>query len=426
MRGLLLLVAAGMVGGCQCSSTTIAGSALDGGSLADGRIDGITDPGPDSEPPCGIEMPAGCDVLLGYGEPPCPEIVTLAFTTHLGRADVFFALDSSHSMMDEIANLHASLREVVVPGILASIPDTWFGVGRFEDCNDCPSNMAMLQGMTSDITLVEEALGSMRDPCGGSEPYTQILHAIATGDVASFEHWGGVHPLDWSCEPPGATGWPCFREHSVPIIVQFGDEDFLGAVVECDPGVSIDQAVASLNSISARYIGVNSSLDPEHNGFDNMVSVAEGTASVDSSGSPLVFTIPSDGTGLGTQVVEAIDLLSIELAVDLSTEARHGPHDPVDARIFIDYIEPDSGSGRDPAFPSRTCPVDPVMSDTDGDTRPDMLPSCMAPTACFDVHFLPNEFFEPGPEVESFEIIIDLLADGGSVLDSRTLVLCVP
>lgn len=49
------------------------------------------------------------------------------------RADVFFLVDATESMGEEIANLQTGLTSTVVPGIRAEIADTRFGVGAIQD-----------------------------------------------------------------------------------------------------------------------------------------------------------------------------------------------------------------------------------------------------------------------------------------------------
>ncbi|MBW2261154.1 MAG: hypothetical protein JRG91_04205 [Deltaproteobacteria bacterium] len=401
---------------CDCGGTEILGST-DAGNSEDAS---------EGEPPCGYDVPTRCHAALEYMADPCPQPVTLAFSANLKRADVYFSLDSSLSMAGEIMNLRTSLRDVVVPGVRAEIPDVWFGIGRFEDCMECAHNMVMIEPVTNDIARIEAALHAMSDLCGGNEPYTQNLYAIATGDVAPFAEWGGVEPASWTCTPPGAIGWPCFRTDAIPIIVQTGDESFIEALGSCSPAIDHAQTISALNSISAKYIGVNSG-ESALAGRDDMVIIAEGTGSVAASGNPLVFDIPRDGSGLGSQVVEAIAVLSRNVPVDITAVPRDDPSDDIDALTLIDHVEPDSDGGIAlPEDHARICPGGLPVTDADDDTILDTFSSVLGSAVCFDVHLRRNETIPALSSHQEFRFLIDVIADGVTVLDTREVVLCVP
>jgi hypothetical protein len=332
-------------------------------------------------------------------------------------------------MSGEINNLRDSLRTTVVPGALASIPDVWFGVGRFEDCSYCTYNMAVLQAMTSDVVAVETALTGW-STCGGSEPYTQDLYALASGDITPFLGWGGVTPTSWTCTPPGDIGWPCFRTGSMPIIVQFGDEDFSGATSYCSPGYNHDQAITAMNAVSARYIGVNSGTGT-YSSHADMVIIATGTGSVDTTGSPLVFDISSTGTGLGSQVVEAIEILAEQVPIEVTTDVRDDVTDLVDTEDrFIDYIEASVvGGWPDPTDPTILCvsglAVDDLYDPFDG--RPDTFTSVLPGTpVCFDIYVKLNDTVPCTEEPQTYLCEIDVVGDGITVLSTRNVYFLVP
>jgi hypothetical protein len=359
---------------------------------------------------------------------PEPTVDHLVFSTDLQMADVYFTLDSSGSMRDEIDNLRESLEDVVVPGVAAEIPDVWFGVGRFEDCDpgSCSNDMRMLQAVTSDIPTVRSAIASMTTTCGGAEPYTQNLCAIATGNVTPYIHWNGVGPVTPPCSPPGSIGWPCFRPGAVPIVVQLGDEDFDEATGDCSPGKSHADAIAALNSISAKYIGVDSGSSDS-----DMETIANGTGSVDTSGSPLVFSIPGNGSGLDSQVVNAIGVLANQVPIEVTTDARDDPSDSVDTVVeFIDYIEPSTAGGwEDPADPSRVCvgglDVADLYDPFDG--RPDSFTGVLPGTiVCFDIYPKRNESVPATDSPQTFLCEIDVIGDGITVLDTREVYFLVP
>ncbi len=371
--------------------------------------------------------------IMYYNEPgteeevldPDPTMDHLVFATDLQMADVYFTLDSSGSMGGEINNLRDSLATTVVPGVLAEIPNVWFGVGRFDDCASCAHNMAMLQAVTDDIPAVEAALTGW-SVCGGREPYTQNLYAIATGDVAPFLGWGNVTPATWTCTPPGDIGWPCFRHGTLPIVVQFGDESFSEAISYCSPSYDHAQAITALNSISAKYIGVNSGSSAA-----DFTIIAEGTGSVDTTGSPLVFTISSSGTGLGAQVVDAIEILANQVPIEVTTDMRDDLSDLVDTvDEFIDYIEPSvTGGYPDPGDPTIICvgglEVDDRYDPLDG--RPDSFTAVLPGTpVCFDIYVKQNWTVPCTEDPLTYLCQIDVIGDGLTVLSTRDVYFLVP
>jgi hypothetical protein len=377
-------------------------------------------------------------------------------------ADVYFVIDTSGSMSDEVFNLRDSLRRTVVPDVALEIPDVQFGVMRFEDCPwDCgDTSLKNLQNITADIGAVETALNSISDWCGGWEPYTLALYITATGDSTPL-------PARTCSDPAAMIGYPCFRTGAIPIVVQLGDESFSEGISSCSPSKNINDAVAALNSIGAKYIGVNSG-----SSHANMVSVASGTGSVDIAGNPLVFDIPSNGSGLGTQVVDAITLLANQVPIEVSTARRDDPTDgicmtsdmervpccctdgsgmdvdcvslsratmgpcavgdlfePVDASVeFIERIVPNAAGGvADPADPTIVCVGGLATADRDGDGFDDVFTAVLPGTpVCFDIYALMNDLVETLEVPQTFMCEIDVVGDGITVLSTRKVYFLVP
>ncbi len=360
---------------------------------------------------------------------PDPLVDHLVFGTDLQQADVYFMIDQSGSMMGEIDNLRSSLQTTVVPGIAAEIPDVWLGVGALQDCpsTSCTNSMANLQNLTDNIVMVQNALNTLTSTCGGWEPYTEMLYALCTGDVAPFAGWTGVHPTSWTCTtPPGSIGWPCFRPGAVPIIVQLSDETFSEGISSCSPSRNHSQAISAMTSINARYIGVNSG----DSGAD-MIQIANGTGSVDIGGSPLVFTISADGSGLGAQVVNAVSTLANQVPIEVTTRLRDDPADSVDTvASFIDHVEPSTVGGYpDPMDPTRICVGGLAVGDRyDPFTGvPDSFTSVLpGQIVCFDIYPKQNWTVPATTSPQTFRCEVDVLGDGFTVLDTRTVYFLVP
>jgi hypothetical protein len=76
--------------------------------------------------------------------------------------------------------------------------------------------------------------------------------------------------------------------------------------------------VAALNAVHARVIGINSGIAPFY-GRDDLAATARDTGAIGANGQPLVFDIGADGSGLGPQVVTAIQVFTDEVRFNVST-----------------------------------------------------------------------------------------------------------
>jgi hypothetical protein len=125
-----------------------------------------------------------------YNDDPRPAVDTLVFSTSLLMADVFFLMDTTGSMSGEIASLQADLSDVIIPGIRAVVPDSVFGVGRFDDYPSSPHGSSgtdvifqLMQPMTADPATAQAAVDalSLHSGMDGPEGHVPALWATATG-----------------------------------------------------------------------------------------------------------------------------------------------------------------------------------------------------------------------------------------------------
>jgi len=366
--------------------------------------------------------------VVDYMEEPVPPEDTLVFGTDIQVADVYIAVDTSGSMGGEVTNLQDTLQTVIVPGIALSIPNVQMGVMRFEDCpgSSCPNFMVNLQSITDDETLVQAALDTIVDTslCGGEEPYSLSLFVTATGDVTGT----GLPPA--SCAP-GFVGYPCFRPAAIPIVIQIGDEPFFGGAM-CAPRKIVSDAYNALNSIHAKYIGVNTSGLPGPTGpRPAMEDVALNTGSVAGT-SPLVFDGNEDGTGLGTEIVDAVGLLANSVPLDISGRVEDvvdGPFDTVDASRFVDRVEPNAVGGvADPVDPTRVCVGGLATGDFDTDGFQDYFDDVAPGTiVCFDIIAARNDFVPRVPDApQLYTAVVNVMGDWVTVLDSREIYFLIP
>lgn len=223
-------------------TVTTAGPDADGDGVPDVADDYPADPSRD-----GVTEEGGLFHILPYGGP--SESDSLDFTTQVTTADVYFLMDATASMDDELANLQSDLTSGsfgcaasggIIGAIECTIPDAWTGAGMFDDypvepygntagCNDDGSfcwdddtpylNMADL---SDDPTQTQSGVDAIALGAGGDQPesQTQALWAVATGNGLD-----GFTPARTDC--PGAQwGYPCFRDNALPIVVLLTDASF--------------------------------------------------------------------------------------------------------------------------------------------------------------------------------------------------------
>jgi len=399
-----------------------------------------------------IEVGAGTDPLdassnpttegnfffkIPYMEDPEPAEDTLVFSTDIQKADVFFIMDTTGSMGGEITNLKSSLRTSIIPSVLTIIPDVWFGVGRFDDYPVSPYGSSgsgdvvfeLKQRMTWDAALADTGVNALDGHYGadGSESDVPALWAVSTGlGLGTY-----LAPQD-ACAVD-EVGYPCFRSGAVPIIVLMTDATYHNGPGGYEPYSGItptpptyDEAVTALNAIHARVIGIWSTGWGDVEGHHNQLATA--TGAVDVTGTPLVFEISTDGTGLGTQVVDAIEILAYQVPIEISAAARDDDTDIVDATQFIERIVPNVVGGEpDPADPTLICVGGLSVEDTDSDTYPDIFVGVLpGTTVCFDITPRRNEVVEPTDEPQVFLAYVDVLGDGITVLSTRQVYFLIP
>ena len=385
----------------------------------------------------------------------------LRFGTNIEVADVFFLVDMTGSMRAERTNLITGLLDVIIPGIQAAIPNVQFGAGGFDDYpvspygggNDlpfyllrhivpfdediggwslpatpttCPSNPAtrdigMITGGANGTPDILDAVQGL--PChngaDGPESYVPALWATATGMGLTWT--GGSVPAQ-SCpiipdEPGMRRGYPCFRPGALPIVLLFGDNYFHNGPMSYSPysfaAPSFDETVTALNGIGARVIGIYSG---GTTALPHYQEAATQTGAVRADGSPLVFTIPGDGSGLDTTIVDAIAELVGGTPQDVSTRTENVPGNPdeFDATLFIKSIVPLEGYRDGIAGTGYTS--------KDMTTFYGVIPGTLVD---FTIDFW-NDVRPPAAVAQIFKAKIIVVGNGVADLDSRNVYIVVP
>jgi hypothetical protein len=383
-------------------------------------------------------------------------------------------------MGGERTNLIMGLVDTIIPGIEASIRNVHFGAGGFDDYpysggfsgygappdlpfyllreiapgdedrgqwsiaagpTTCPRSPA-----TSDIGVIGGAPNSRPDileaveglPChGGSdgpESYVPALWATATAmglswPMSSFP--AGSIPGRSCPTIPDETGvrrgYPCFRPGSLPIVLLFGDAPFHNGPGGSQPyefdAPTYDETISALEAIGARVIGIHSGGAGGFGGGARAEyeQLARDTGTVDATGTPLVFDINYDGTGLSSAVIDAVATLVGGTPQDVSTitENVDGVNpDNFDATRFIKSIVPLEGYHE--GIPGPNPGVSYASKDTT--TFYEVIPGTIVE---FTVDFW-NDVRPPAQVAQVFQARIIVVGNGVARLDERRVFIVVP
>lgn len=403
----LLLVACGSKSGLRVPE-------YDWDAGMDAGVDGGFDAGLDAGP-----VPDEC-IELPFGEP--PRQLPITFVAQIVSADVYFLVDVTGSMGDEIAQIQEGLTARIIPGLAAQIPDVRFSVGRFADFNvpsfgygsDGDDVFRLVQESTSDVDVVVGAVNRLATQSGGDTPESMIeaLYLSATG-----EGLGSWAPSA-RC-PEGTVGYPCWRPTGSPIILAFTDapsHNGPGGAESYDPMAfargpqphTYEQAVNALRMRGAKVLGLNSG-DFGETGRDHLEALARDTGAIRPDGTPIVFDIRTDGSLLGDAVIEAVRTLVDDVPIDVDVLLEDWPFDEVDATMFVERIEAVSAMPPDGATRRR---------DHFEDVRPGTRVN-------FRILFF-NESIPQTDEVQRFYLHVILRADGITRLQETLLEIVVP
>lgn len=398
-------------------------------------------------------------VVLPYLDPAVNR--ELRFGSTIRQADVFFMMDRTGSMGDEVRTLKSSL-STVVAGIADSIPDVGVGFGGFagfggpaagpcsgsglfEICRDGPSGdtpFHLYSTITTDRAQMLRDVDLLAADQGGANwgSWNEALYQAATG--AGVLPWIGAQSCPMVPDEIGRRyGYPCFRPGSLPIMVVMTDTSSRnGPLTDGVSGGTYDptgftmgpaprtypQTLHELTAIGARVIGVMSidTCGPEISNptcVQQFDVVARDTGTVDASGNPIAFRIGCNGSGMGEGLVNAIHTLATETPFDIRGSVRDGDDfppevGPIDARNFVKAITPvrliDAGV-------STPCPDATRCDDRYfHGVRPGQFVE-------FDVRF-ENDFVPPRRTAQVFRATLFVLGNEVAELDARNITIVVP
>lgn len=298
-------------------------------------------------------------------------VVTVDLLTRpqLSIADVFFVVDRTGSMEEEIDSIKLNLQRTIVPGIAAAIGDVQFGVATYADFpfepygdpGDVP--FTLVTPIDRSLANVQGAVNSIRVGGGGdnAEALVETLFQVPSG-----EGYGAWIPPASPCGAPGRVGYGCLRPNAQTIFIVIADAPmhngpdgrapyatasftrplrcptYLPSCAAPRGPHTYEEAVAALRNVRARVIGIDSGRAP-FSGQADLQRLARDTDTVTASGSPLVFTIGSDGRELDQRVVNAVQTFTQQVRFNAS--ARVLDLDPTrPASSLVRAVRPSSAS----------------------------------------------------------------------------------
>ena len=343
-------------------------SPFEAPTLIDSDGDGVVDDADDCPAVAGDPRFFGC---AASGEPGIyyelpfngpAELEPCTLDVELNSVDVYFLIDTTGSMGGEISNLRAGLTSGtyvagcsggIIGAMDCTIPDIQFGVGYAEDYRVAPYGVssdrvyAHVLDITADRSAAQTAVNGLTLGNGYDAPESQAqaLWAVATG-----RGLGGYVGARSGC-PAGAFGYPCFRSDAIPVVVLITDAPFHnGATASFNYSASTlgytpptwSQTLAALQTAGIRVIVIESANYTDtwsrNVSLLDFNTVATASGSVDSTGTPFVYNIRSDGSGLDGTVVGAIEDLANETRLDISGVAIDNPATAIDERDFVTSI----------------------------------------------------------------------------------------
>ncbi|HEY8432590.1 MAG TPA: hypothetical protein VIL20_29670 [Sandaracinaceae bacterium] len=340
------------IGSIALALACFACGAKTGLEAPDAGVDAGPDSGPDGGPP-----PRPCiEAPREIGE----VTARLRIPASLAVVDIVFLIDSTGSMRDEIATVRARLRDVVVPGVRAAIPDAAFGVALFGEFPVLPHGPSTVRPyelrtqVTTDLARIEAALDATPEWGNFDHPEASIegLFQVVTGAGYGAPGTPGFVPPSAGCAS-GGSGGACFRRDALPIVMLITDAPMHNGppgVAPVDPYAfepaphTYEDAVAAVTALGALVIGLGANDAARPAPHPHLRQLARDTGSVDASGDPLAFDIGGSGAGIGAQIVRAVQFVASEVPLDVDAVAEDLPGDAVDAGLVLRGVRARSAS----------------------------------------------------------------------------------
>lgn len=417
----------------------------------------------------------------------------LEFSVALRAADVFFLLDTSAGTevpRAALVNALTTTQPAWVDALHEQFGDLRLGVGHFEDfaftapggsvyggdgarafwplCQGAPGTAGCQPGWGIAVQSLERLAAvqatalSFTSGDGGDVPGSQIeaLYQTLTGDglVAA----GGTRACTsdsgrapcWipprTC-PDGTRGAPCFRRSAMPVIFVATGTDFHGGAPDASslpwatyaglvpPPHGFSELTSAFNAGASRVVGLNLNASvrcesvraarvPGEPCYD-LLSVARASRTVDRTGRPLLFDLPTSASvdAVHDTLARAARTVAREVPFDVTTALRGDVSNPpmIDATRFIRARTPSCqvGAPNDRCWtPPAGVPAASAVARTDTSAFYQVVPATRVRVT---VTFRNDNVFEGVDHLSVFHLTLDALGDG-ALVDSRELYLVIP
>lgn len=367
----------------------------------------------------------------------------LSFSTKIEAIDVMFVLDASGSMYEEIDQVRDNIKTQIIDAIKAEFPgDNFaaFGLSRITFGN---TGYFMRQKMTLDTEVLKTALDNFGEKEGGMAQGIAELHSpvlywnanpegfIGTAQLKGVNITAPINLLPADCTGQlGSIGHACFRKKSMPIYIYITDAEHAdcniapNCIWQTGPGLeagpTFEDAYKMMGAIGAKFIGIDTWQELQGDGtpadgadpIEDMTVLAEYTGSLDKDGKPFIYrTVDNSGTGMPTQIGEAIVDLTTYIDMDVTTGKMSDENcNGTSAAEFIKSSKT-----------VKAVPADGVASQTDTT----FMSVEQGTEVFFNVKFF-NDFCENNTEEPLvFEAQVTVLGNG-SYLSSRLVTVIVP
>ena len=368
--------------------------------------------------------------VLPYMDENGPQEQELQFTTNIKIGDIFFLIDTTNSMGEEIENLLNGLTGIIIPTLENLLEDATMGVGRFDDFPVMPYGnredgdvvFELVQQITSDFSRVYNAIDSLELHNGEDLPEASLM---ALWHITTIDTLGGyILPpvLNPGVPGTGNIGAVGFRKDALPIIVLITDAPMHNGPNNSNPydpsilGINTppyDDVVDALVDIGARVVGIGG-----QDAIPDLERLALDTGTVTRDGDPIVHEIAPDGTGLSDSVAQQIQTLITGTPQDVNTILVDDPNDDIDATQFIKAVRPVEGN-----------PPPPEGYDHhDGDTNPfgtfyGVIPGT---TLTFSVAAFNDVVEQIENQTQIYRCTIVVMGNEVTRLDQRIVIIVIP
>jgi len=297
-------------------------------------------------------IPAGIFyVVLPYNAP--DDVTrTLTFSTKVESIDVLIVFDDSGSMGEEIEILKSEAKTKIIDAIAEHFTSPGFAAYGLVMLG-WNKPYAVYQPITLDAELVKSSIDNLNGD-QANECHIQAMYLAATGEAynASMKTCLPMYGCNQNLIPDavynvakadctgqlGSIGGACFRKKSMPIYIMISDERADDCIeynpnppsyTNCmynqgSPRISMEMAIAAMNGIGTKFIGIDSGFDdqgkPTEDPVEMYTLLAEMTGSLDKNG--LNFnshTAKPDGSGMSDQIAQAIIDLTTFIDMDVTT-----------------------------------------------------------------------------------------------------------